>query len=105
MTKFLKISAIIILSFIILVGSMFLVYGIITKDAVLDPKKLVGAGQNVIICDDEGNEITSASLDAQVKSVSVKDLRQHTINAFVASEDRTFFSHNGLNYKRMIKAF
>ncbi len=105
MTKFLKISAIIFLSFIVLVGSMFLVYGIITKDAILDPNKLVGAGQNVIICDDEGNQITSASLDAQVKSVSVKDLPQYTINAFVASEDRTFFSHNGLNYKRMIKAF
>ncbi|MDE6868540.1 MAG: transglycosylase domain-containing protein, partial [Clostridia bacterium] len=83
----------------------FMVYGIITKDAVLDTNKLVGAGQNVIIYDDNGNEITSASLDAQSKSVAVKDLNQDTINAFIASEDRTFYSHNGLNYKRMIKAF
>ncbi|MDE5942680.1 MAG: transglycosylase domain-containing protein, partial [Clostridia bacterium] len=82
-----------------------MVYGIITKDAKLDANKLVGAGQNVIIYDDDGNEITSASLDAQAKSVAVKDLNQDTINAFIASEDRTFYSHHGLNYKRMIKAF
>ena len=28
----------------------------------------------------------------------------YTVNAFIASEDRNFYSHRGLNYKRMIKA-
>ncbi len=105
MAKFLKISAVILLSFIVLLGASLLVYGVITKDAVLDANKLVGAGQNVIIYDDEGNEVTSASLSAQLKSVAVKDLQPHTVNAFIASEDRTFYSHNGLNYKRIVKAF
>ncbi|MDE6001622.1 MAG: transglycosylase domain-containing protein, partial [Clostridia bacterium] len=83
---------------------LFSAYAIITKNAVLDPNKLTGAGQNVTIYDDNGNEIISASLDAKNKSVSLKNLQPQTVNAFIASEDRTFYNHNGLNYKRMVKA-
>lgn len=104
MKKFLKISAIILLCISVIIFSLFLAYFLITKDAVLDANKLVGAGQNIIICDSEGNEITDASLDIQKKSVSLSKLNPDTVNAFIASEDRAFYSHNGLNYKRMIKA-
>lgn len=104
MAKFLKIIGIVLsvifIAFAILVASYF----IITRDAVLDSNKLLGANQNILIYDDEGNEITSASLDAKRKSVSVSSLQPHTINAFIASEDRTFYKHNGLNFKRIIKA-
>ncbi|MDE6067589.1 MAG: transglycosylase domain-containing protein, partial [Treponemataceae bacterium] len=31
-------------------------------------------------------------------------MQPYTINAFIASEDRKFYSHNGLNYGRMVKA-
>lgn len=104
MTRFLKISAIILISLSALFLILFSTYAIITKNAVLDPDKLTGAGQNVTIYDDSGNEITSASLNAKNKSVSLKNLQPQTINAFIASEDRTFYNHNGLNYKRMVKA-
>lgn len=104
MTKFLKATAIAILSVLIVLAVMFTAYLIITKDAVLDANKLNGAGQNILLYDDEGNEIVSASLGAQKKSVSVKNLQPHTINAFIASEDRTFYKHNGLNFKRILKA-
>lgn len=104
MTKFLKILSVILLSIFILIAILFFTYAMITKDAVLDANKLIGAGQNVIIYDDKGDEIVNASLNAQKKSVYVKNLQQHTLNAFIASEDRTFYTHNGLNYKRMLKA-
>lgn len=104
MKKFLKISTIILLCFFIIIASLFITYAVITKDAVLDRNKLVGAGQHVTIFDDEGNELTNASLEIQKKSVSVSKLQPDTINAFIASEDRKFYSHNGLNYGRMIKA-
>lgn len=105
MTKLLKILTIIFLSFLVLFGTLLLTFTIITKDAVLDANKLTGAGQKVIIYDDNGNEVISASLDDKNKSVALEDLQPHTVNAFIASEDRTFYSHNGLNYKRMVKAF
>ncbi|MDE5721253.1 MAG: penicillin-binding protein [Clostridia bacterium] len=105
MTKLLKILTIIFLSLLAIFGTLIMTFTLITKDAVLDANKLTGAGQKVIIYDDNGNEVISASLDDKNKSVALGDLQPHTINAFIASEDRTFFSHNGLNYKRMIKAF
>ena len=104
MRKFLKISAVILLCFFIIIASLLVAYLIITKDAVLDRSKLTGSGQHVIILDDEGNELTNASLEIQKKSVSVDKLSPDTINAFIASEDRNFYKHSGLNYKRMIKA-
>ena len=104
MNKAIKIIAIIFLSFITVIAGLYFTYLIITKDAVLDSNKLIGASRNVLIYDDDGNELTSASLDAQKKSVAVSSLQKHTVNAFIASEDRTFYRHNGLNYKRMLKA-
>ena len=104
MKKFFKISAIILLCISVVIFSIFLAYFLVTKDATLDADKLVGAGQNIIICDDDGNEITNASLEIQKKSVSLSKLNHDTVNAFIASEDRSFYSHNGLNYKRMLKA-
>ena len=105
MTKFLKISLIMLLSMAVVVLSLFLTYLIITKDAKLDESKLIRPNQSIIICDDEGNEVISASTANKHKSVEIENLSKNTVNAFIASEDRTFFSHNGLNYKRMIKAF
>lgn len=104
MRKFLKIFTVIILSLLAVFTALVAAFFIITKDARLDADKLIGAGQNIIICDDEGNEIVSASISAQKNSVSLDNLNEDTIHAFIASEDRTFFKHNGLNYKRMLKA-
>ena len=104
MKTFLKVTAIVLLCIFIFIASLFVAYAAITKDAVLDSSKLKGSGQHVIILDDDGNELTSASLEIQKKSVSVNKLNSDTINAFIASEDRNFYKHKGLNYKRMVKA-
>ena len=104
MRKFLRITALILLCLLFITASLFIAYFAITKDAVLDSTKLIGSGQHVTILDGEGNELTNASLEIQNKSVSVNKLNKDTINAFIASEDRNFYKHNGLNYKRMIKA-
>ena len=37
-------------------------------------------------------------------AITYDQVPQHTINAFVAIEDKDFFAHNGVNYKRMLKA-
>ncbi len=104
MAKLFKILALIFLSLSIAISFVFFAFVLITRDAVLDPDKLKGAGQTILIYDENGEEITSASLEIKNKSVAVRNLSKDTINAFIASEDRTFFKHNGLNYKRMLKA-
>ena len=104
MKKFLIVTAIILSSFIVLFTSLILTYLIITRGTKLDAEKLVGARQNIIICDEEGNEISDVSSDLKNPQVFIEDLEPHTVNAFIASEDRSFYKHNGLNYKRMLKA-
>ena len=65
MRKFLIITASILLIIFFIITSTFVAYSVITKGAVLDGSKLTGSGQHVIILDDDGNELTSASLEIQ----------------------------------------
>ncbi len=105
MTKFLKVFLIVLLSAAILVTSAFAAFFIITRNAKLDESKLINPDQSIQIFDEDGNEVVNASLTGNRKSVCLEKLQNHTVNAFIASEDRTFFKHDGLNYKRMVKAF
>ncbi len=104
MTKFFKITLIIFLSIAIIALGCFISYAIITKDAVLNHDKLLKPGQSITILDADGNEIANASTVSKHKSVKLEDLSEDCKNAFIASEDRNFYRHNGLNYGRMIKA-
>lgn len=74
MTKFLKILLIVFLSILIIIGALISAYFIITKDAVLDESKLINPNQSVIIYDDEGNELISASVAGKKKSVKIENL-------------------------------
>lgn len=104
MKKAIKVILIIFLSFFVILGGFFTAYLIITRDAKLDESKLLSPDKSVIIVDADGNEITGA-VSGNAKSVKIEDLQEHTKNAFIASEDRKFYEHNGLNYGRMVKAF
>ncbi len=104
MAKFLKVFLIIILSvtaiFAIFAGTFFAM----TANAKLDEDKLINYSNSVTICDNGGEEIINASVNGRKNTVQLDKLSDKTIKAFIASEDRNFYSHGGLNYKRMIKA-
>lgn len=104
MNKALKILTAIALLFTAIILSAVAAYFAITFGAELQPDKLVDYNKSIAIYDDEGNKIESASLSAKRKSVKLDELNESTINAFIASEDRAFYNHKGLNYKRMVKA-
>ena len=104
MNKALKIILIILISLLAVFLSATAAFFAITAGAKLQPQKLIDYGKSISIYDDDGNKIESASLTAKRKSVHLNELNEDTINAFIASEDRNFYGHNGLNYKRMAKA-
>lgn len=104
MKKALKITLCFAAAFAALLMAMFCAYFIITADARLDPQKLTECGKIITVSDADGNKIEDASLLTGRGSVSVSALNADTVNAFIASEDRKFYEHNGINYKRMIKA-
>ena len=104
MKTFLKISAICLFALLILVAAGFAGFFIITKNASLDEEKLLSVGGNIAVFDADGAEIAGANLSNGRKSVEIENLQRHTIEAFIASEDRNFYNHNGLNFKRILKA-
>lgn len=104
MGKFLKITGIVLLSLIVIASALFFTYLALTKDAKLDESKLKQNHTEITLFDDDGNEIAGASIGENRASIKLDELNKNTINAFIASEDRTFYSHKGLNFKRMVKA-
>ena len=72
------------------------------SDVKFDKNKLLTVNNEVVIFDKDNNKIESNS---NIKTtVNIEDLPNHVINAFISIEDKKFFKHNGLNYKRIVKA-
>ncbi len=107
MRKFVKIT---ILTFIILicVGGISLgvyfasVYSHISKIA-LNEEKLNSLGLAIEIFDSENRPIKEENM-FNGNYVKSEVIPQHTKDAFISIEDKTFIQHNGINYKRMAKA-
>ncbi len=104
MRKSLKILLIVGITLISVIATLFVSYFIITGDAKLQPEKLIDYGKTINVYDDNGEKIENASYLSKQKSVNIENLSDNTVNAFIASEDRAFYKHRGLNYKRMLKA-
>lgn len=104
MNKALKIILAILISLAATFAVALSTYLIITAGTNLQPEKLVDYTKTIAVFDDESNKIDDAALGTKRSSVRVENLKEDTVNAFIASEDRKFFNHNGLNYKRMLKA-
>ena len=105
MKKSVKVFLWIFSVFAALIFSLFFAYLIITAGTSLDVNKLESCEKTVTVYDLQGNKIKDAALISKRSNVSVDKLNTDTINAFIASEDKTFFTHGGVNYKRILKAF
>ncbi len=104
MKKSVKVVLILSIIFLTVISSAIIAYFAITSGAHLDRKKLVDYGKTITVYDCNGEKIQDASCITKRNSVTLAALNKNIINAFIASEDRTFYNHNGLNYKRMAKA-
>lgn len=100
----LKIVLSIIAAIFALILGFYASYLIITANTHLDESKLYENQKTVAIFDSIGNKITNTSLGDSKSVIDVESLNDYTINAFIASEDRDFFKHKGVNHKRILKA-
>lgn len=57
-----------------------------------------------ILYDSKGKEIDKLYYTEDREAVPVSEIPEHTKNAFIAIEDKTFYKHHGLNIKRMLGA-
>ncbi|MDE7107489.1 MAG: transglycosylase domain-containing protein, partial [Clostridiales bacterium] len=72
----------------------------------LDLDKLTTYSRSVTLLDANGNPIDDAVYFGNNNiSVNIDTLPNHTLNAFIAIEDKRYYSHHGVDYKRMVSAF
>lgn len=71
----------------------------------LDMEKLTGYSKSVMLLDAHGDPIDDAFFGGNKISVKIDDLSDDTLNAFIAIEDKRYYSHHGVDYRRMASAF
>lgn len=104
--KFKKIIRILIILFILLiiVGAGIFA-GIFFSDKwEISEENLTLSKINTTVYDKDGNEIATVSGDEKRKVVHLSDVPQQLQDAFVSIEDKTFYTHHGVNLKRTVGA-
>ena len=94
----------IIFTILFILGSVFIIYCLcVTVNEKLNVNALTSENGSLTIYDCN-NEIIAVSGNVGQKGCSSGDIPEHVKNAFVAIEDKRFYKHKGLDYKRILKA-
>ncbi len=103
---FLKICIIIALLLCVVgagvVAAMF--FGLFGDDFEISKDDLVIGSANSIVLDKNGNEIANLSKEQQRKIISLDDMSDYLPKAYIAIEDKRFYDHNGVDWKRTLGA-
>ena len=102
MKKVFKVFCAIILLVLICIIGVLTYYFISTMNVKLDDEKLINLQQTVTYYDVNLNVFAE-----EVNGVNITEIEKipsHTINAFIAIEDKRFFSHKGVDYKGLFRA-
>ena len=103
---FLKICIIIALLLCVVgagvVAAMF--FGLFGDDFEISKDDLVIGSANSIVLDKSGNEIANLSKEQQRKIISLDDMADYLPKAYIAIEDKRFYDHNGVDWKRTLGA-
>ena len=76
----------------------------VTADAKLQPALLQQPSQAACVLDGNGEEIADISLKSAARSVRLCHIPLCVRRAFLAAEDKKFYSHHGLDYAGMARA-
>lgn len=101
--KFAKITFALTLCLTITAISFGLAYVFnISKNIQFDEQIIYSANAKLHIFDNQNNDITKHN--SQESKISLDELPSYIPASFISIEDKNFFNHDGLNYKRILKA-
>lgn len=80
------------------VTAMF--FGVFGDDFEISKEELVIGAANSVVLDKDGNEIANLSKDEKRKIVSLDEMADYLPKAYVAIEDKRFYEHDGVDWKR-----
>lgn len=99
-----KILLIVCIFFLVGIFSAFGYYFAVTKDVSLAPEKLTLNEHSVVIYDENNVPVKSAASLSLRKTVSIRNIPEHVKNAFISTEDKRFYKHNGFDVLRIARA-
>lgn len=79
-------------------------YFITTRDTNLEAEKFSLAENCAVILDKSDNKVSEINFAQKHKTVNVAKIPSYVKDAFISAEDKNFYSHHGLDYKRMLRA-
>ena len=85
------------------IGAIFITHAI-TRDVMLDESKLKKSGQIIEVYSSSGNLVAKKSSSNGGNYIKITKLSNNTKNAFIAIEDKRFYTHNGIDVKRILSA-
>lgn len=102
MKKLLKTLVFFISTILICLICVLIFYYIQTKNVKIDDKKFINLNKTITYYDSKEN-----ILREETNGIAVTDfenINKETINAFISIEDKRFYSHNGIDYKGILRA-
>ena len=87
------------------IAGLTLLNYIVRTTPEIDPNNIYDLlARTSVIVDDQGNKIQSIETEEYRTNISIEQMPENLVNAFVAIEDKTFYEHNGFNYVRLMGA-
>lgn len=81
-----------------IVAAMF--FGLFGNEFEITKAELTVGASNTIVLDKDGNVIANLSTDEKRKTISIGEMSEYLPKAYVAVEDKRFYSHSGIDIKR-----
>ncbi len=100
----LKIICILLILMLLLVLSCLLYYLLATKNCKLSTATLEPTDSCIQIFDNENKQIAELALNAANKRIHLQTLPRHIPNSFIVAEDKKFYTHNGIDYRGIVRA-
>lgn len=77
-----------------------MMFGLFGNDFEITKEELIVGNSNTIVLDKDGNEIANLSTDENRKTISLSEMSPYLPKAYIAIEDKRFYSHSGVDIKR-----
>ena len=99
-----KILWLLFLTAMLVGGIAFGYYLAVTKNTALHPEKLLFSEKAIVLYDAMGDEIHGVNTNDVKQATKIENIPSHVKQAFIDTEDKRFYAHNGFDYKRIAMA-
>ena len=79
-------------------------YLAVTHDVVLNHEKLIFNEKSILIFDQNDNIVQNTNGNILKELISINEIPQTLKDAFICTEDKRFYKHNGYDFKRILRA-